>query len=249
MQKSDYWKGLVMIMNKNCNIVRDLIPLYSDNTVSDESRKFIEEHCRTCDECNRILSLSKTEIDKTAHLDDEINSVWKSIEKQNKKKRIIKVSIAAILVTVLIPLIIIGANYMYGADNTDTAKSPYFSDEMLNEFDKGYSQSDQKKLEPLLNDIKNVIDFNGEYETAKGKFGELAYYSYDRVEGDYTVKAKVELNSAKLYTDTGYMWIEYTKDLYTEDGTFWMTTEPVKSRITVINKDGEWTAVNIQSEQ
>lgn len=90
MQKSDYWKGLVMIMNKNCNIVRDLIPLYSDNTASDESRKFIEEHCRTCDECNRILSLSKTEIDKTAHLDDEINSVWKSIEKQNKKKRIIK---------------------------------------------------------------------------------------------------------------------------------------------------------------
>lgn len=162
----------------------------------------------------------KTEIDKTAHLDDEINSVWKSIEKQNKKKRIIKVAIAAILVTVLIPLIIIGANYMYGADNTDTAKSPYFSDEMPNEFDKGYSQSDQKQLEPLLNDIKNVIDFNGEYETAKGKFGELAYYSYDRVEGDYTVKAKVELNSAKLYTDTGYMWIEYTKDLYTEDGTF-----------------------------
>ena len=249
MQKSDYWKGLVMIMNKNCNIVRDLIPLYSDNTASDESRKFIEEHCRTCDECNRILSLSKTEIDKTAHLDDEINSVWKSIEKQNKKKRIIKVAIAAILVTVLIPLIIIVANYMYGADNTGTAKSPYFSDEMLIEFDKGYSQSDQKQLEPLLNDIKNVIDFNGEYETAKGKFGELAYYSYDRVEGDYTVKAKVELNSAKLYTDTGYMWIEYTKDLYTEDGTFWMTTEPVKSRITVINKDGEWTAVNIQSEQ
>ena len=77
MQKSDYWKGLVMIMNKNCNIVRDLIPLYSDNTASDESRKFIEEHCRTCDKCNRILSLSKTEIDKTAHLDDEINSVWK----------------------------------------------------------------------------------------------------------------------------------------------------------------------------
>ena len=86
--------------------MRDLIPLYSDNTASDESRKFIEEHCRTCDKCNRILSLSKTEIDKTAHLDDEINSVWKSIEKQNKKKRIIKVAIAAILVTVLIPLIL-----------------------------------------------------------------------------------------------------------------------------------------------
>ena len=55
VQKSDYWKGLVMIMTKNCNIVRDLIPLYSDNTASDESRKVIEEHCRTCDKCNRML--------------------------------------------------------------------------------------------------------------------------------------------------------------------------------------------------
>lgn len=236
-------------MNKNCNIVRDLIPLYSDNTASDESRKFVEEHCRTCDECNRILSLSKAEFDKVAHLDDEINSVWRSIEKQNKKKKIIKITTTLILIAILIFLIIIGANYMYGADNADTAKSPYFSDEMLNEFDKGYSQSDKKELEPLLNDIKDVIDFNGEYETAKGKIGELAYYSYDRVDGNYTVKAKVELKSAKLYTDTVYMWIEYTKDLYTQDGTFWMTTEPVKSRLTVIYKDGKWTAVNIQSEQ
>ena len=75
-----------MIMNKNCNIVRDLIPLYSDNTASDESRKFIEEHCRTCDKCNRILSLSKTEIDKTAHLDDEINSVGKVLKSRTKRK-------------------------------------------------------------------------------------------------------------------------------------------------------------------
>ena len=237
-----------MIMNKNCNIVRDLIPLYSDNTASDESRKFIEEHCRTCDKCNRILSLSKTEIDKTTHLDDEINSVWKSIEKQHKKKKIIKIAIAVIFAAILVPLIIIGANYMYGADNADIGKSPYFSDEMLNEFEKGYSDSDKKELEPLLNDVKKVLDFNGDYKTAKGIYGELAYYALDRVEGNYTVKSKVELKSAKLYTDTGYMWIEYTRDLYTQDGTFWMTTQPVKSRLTIINKDGEWIAVNIQSE-
>lgn len=235
-------------MNKNCNIVRDLIPLYSDNTASDESRKFVEEHCSTCSECNRILSLSKTEIGKTSDINNEMNSVWKSIEKQHKKKKIIKVAIAVIFAAILVPLIIIGANYMYGADNADIGKNPYFSDEMLNEFEKGYSDSDKKELEPLLNDVKKVLDFNGDYKTAKGIYGKLAYYSLDRVEGDYTVKSKVELKSAKLYTDTGYMWIEYTKDLYTQDGTFWMTTQPVKSRLTVINKDGEWIAVNIQSE-
>ncbi len=81
--------------------------------------------------------------------------------------------------------------------------------------------SDQKQLKPLLNDIKNVIDFNGEYmKPPKGKLENWRLYSYDRVEGDYTVKAKVELNSAKLYTDTGYMWIEYTKDLYTRTELF-----------------------------
>lgn len=86
MQKSDYWKGLVMIMNKNCNIVRDLIPLYSDNTASDESRKFIEVHCRTCDKCNRILSLSKTEIDKTAHLAVKLTAYGKVLKSRTKRK-------------------------------------------------------------------------------------------------------------------------------------------------------------------
>ena len=36
-------------MNKDCNIVRDLLPLYADNQASEESADLITEHCFECD--------------------------------------------------------------------------------------------------------------------------------------------------------------------------------------------------------
>ena len=34
-----------------CNVVRDLLPLYVDDVLSDDSRKLVEEHMRTCNKC------------------------------------------------------------------------------------------------------------------------------------------------------------------------------------------------------
>ena len=52
----------------NCNIVRDLLPLYLDGETSEETAKMVEEHIAECDECryyfrnyNRIpLSLQES---------------------------------------------------------------------------------------------------------------------------------------------------------------------------------------------
>ncbi len=40
---------------KPCALVRDLLPLFVDGAVSDESRSFIEEHLKGCDACRREL--------------------------------------------------------------------------------------------------------------------------------------------------------------------------------------------------
>lgn len=41
-------------MNKiNCNIIKDLLPLYVDKLTSSESNEVIEEHLNNCDECKR----------------------------------------------------------------------------------------------------------------------------------------------------------------------------------------------------
>lgn len=44
----------------NCNIVKDLIPLYIDGCCSEESEKIVEEHIRDCDDCKRLLEDMKS---------------------------------------------------------------------------------------------------------------------------------------------------------------------------------------------
>lgn len=47
----------------NCNIVKDLIPLYIDRCCSKESEKVVEEHIRDCDDCKKLLEDMKSSSD------------------------------------------------------------------------------------------------------------------------------------------------------------------------------------------
>ena len=38
-------------MNNECNVIRDLLPLYADDVCSAASREFIEKHLPDCPEC------------------------------------------------------------------------------------------------------------------------------------------------------------------------------------------------------
>ena len=39
-------------MNKiSCNIIGDLLPLYVDGAVSEETKKLVEEHLAECEDC------------------------------------------------------------------------------------------------------------------------------------------------------------------------------------------------------
>ena len=51
-------------MKTDCEIIRDLLPLYVDDICSEKSRELVEEHLQECAECNDLLSkLKKTEIE------------------------------------------------------------------------------------------------------------------------------------------------------------------------------------------
>lgn len=47
----------------NCNIVKDLIPLYIDGCCSEESEKIVKEHIRDCDDCKKLLENMKSPSD------------------------------------------------------------------------------------------------------------------------------------------------------------------------------------------
>ncbi|GKX30715.1 hypothetical protein SH1V18_31950 [Vallitalea longa] len=44
-------------MKIDCEIIKDLLPLYIDGICSDKSKELIEEHIKVCDDCNNELQL------------------------------------------------------------------------------------------------------------------------------------------------------------------------------------------------
>jgi|GEM_PF-61789 signal peptidase I len=40
--------------NKICSVVKDLLPLYNDDVLRDESREFVEEHLKECQDCRQF---------------------------------------------------------------------------------------------------------------------------------------------------------------------------------------------------
>lgn len=51
-------------MKTDCEIIRDLLPLYVDDICSEKSRELVDEHLRECAECSSLLDrLKRTEIE------------------------------------------------------------------------------------------------------------------------------------------------------------------------------------------
>lgn len=42
---------------KECKIVEDLLPLFEENLVQDETKKWIEAHIASCEKCNRLTNI------------------------------------------------------------------------------------------------------------------------------------------------------------------------------------------------
>lgn len=51
-------------MKLNCNVIRDLLPLYLDQICSDESKELVDEHLASCRDCSVLLQqMRSTEIE------------------------------------------------------------------------------------------------------------------------------------------------------------------------------------------
>jgi uncharacterized protein YpmB len=49
-------------MEKTCDIIKDLLPLYLDNVCSEDSKRAVEEHIATCENCRRELEAYRSDI-------------------------------------------------------------------------------------------------------------------------------------------------------------------------------------------
>ena len=91
-------------MNNQCNVVRDLLPLYCDNICSEESKLLIEEHLLSCEECTVILNKMQSkdsELISPLQQDIEKTDLLKRINKRIKHRKIL-IAIGTIISTLAI---------------------------------------------------------------------------------------------------------------------------------------------------
>ena len=66
----------------NCNVIQDILPLYLDNAVSEDTAKMVEEHLHTCKECMEYKKKMEADIVVT-----ENNECKKLLRKINGRVR------------------------------------------------------------------------------------------------------------------------------------------------------------------
>lgn len=83
----------------NCNIIKDLLPLYKENLLSQESKIFVEDHLKTCPNCENLL---KNQIEIESKNTKPLDFVEKRIKKES---RYFTLAVVALLGSILIFII------------------------------------------------------------------------------------------------------------------------------------------------
>ena len=52
----------------NCNVIQDILPLYIDDVVSDDTKELVEEHLQNCEICQRVYHETKTDLCGSVYL-------------------------------------------------------------------------------------------------------------------------------------------------------------------------------------
>lgn len=85
-------------MNKiSCNTIRDILPLYVDEVVSEDTRTMVVEHLGQCAECRKQYENMKTKV--VVPVEDDIKPL-KRFKTAWKKKKIILVCLT-VLITII----------------------------------------------------------------------------------------------------------------------------------------------------
>lgn len=58
-------------MNKDCNIIKDLTPLFAEDLTSEESNTFIHEHIQSCESCKKYIENMKSDLPNEIPVDLE----------------------------------------------------------------------------------------------------------------------------------------------------------------------------------
>ena len=97
-------------MKSECNIIRDLLPLYIEDMASDDSRSFVADHLQTCEGCRRELSRMEVPgaLERSVRPQEQEPLPFSAVRKKMKKHSRLLISATAILTALAVCALVIG---------------------------------------------------------------------------------------------------------------------------------------------
>lgn len=236
-------------MKNECSIVRDILPLYFENMVSEETSAFVKEHLENCSECAAELEAIKAgkQIDEAAASQNANDAgALTMLKKKIRKKKLIAVALTAACLLVAVSLLhffpiyriieVGGTSYF---NSSEVAKLAYIGSGT----DRAEAQSILRQADAAFHDCKHTSAENEEL------YGLLSRYATDtdRWNDVSFVNHSLELWSAHLDDTEGYIWVYYSYEAINSAGQVVSGSKNIPSLWTV-EKDnaGEWIVTSIK---
>lgn len=243
-------------MKNECSYVRDVLPLYLENMVSEETSSFVKEHLESCPKCVAELEAMKTgtnveEISGNTkkRLEDEVQKSMRSIRKKFRKKAYAITAIVASVCLVLCIMLHYFPVYRLVQFGSSVFSDYYSYDQITKALYIG-SAADRKEAQAVLRLADKAFhDTRHTRAENEEEYGLLSRYatptdSYDNVA---FVEYSLELLSAHLDDDEGWIWVYYSSEAFDHDGNSVCGSWRIPSLWKVEKNDtGEWVVVQIR---
>lgn len=205
-------------MKDECSIVRDLLPLYAEGMLSEDSAAFVKEHLDTCEECRALSAGEEPSAPTDADTEQRTGEagVLRTLKKKLRKQTWCAIFItAAVVLLVTLMLRLNSIDYLAAISS---AEQYTFSDRMALLFKGDYS--DQDKAEAVLSNAHIVFEYSEEEiyndvlamprDEAAYAMGAQVHYCVPEMDaGKMLTIYHIDLLSAHFSGDSGKMWVKY----------------------------------------
>ncbi len=208
-------------MKNECSIVRDILPLYLEGMVNDDTANFVKEHLSGCSECNKAFEAMKV----SANIEQVCNKDMKQtneaaialirIKKKIRKKTFMTATITAIALLAVMLLLHFFPVYrivqVWSPSYYDTGEISmlaYIGDSK----DRNTAQSIMRQADEAFSDFNHTNDEN------KVIYGTLSRYANSSERGITDVEYSLDLWSAHFEGNIGHMWVYYSQETFDEYG-------------------------------
>lgn len=106
----------------NCNIIKDLLPLYVEDMVSKETKEFIENHIDECEDCKKELELLKSNMESEEEK-APLEFLNKEIKRDKKITTLIRVSVVGIILVLFFHTMLTPNFYPFNGDLLDVTET------------------------------------------------------------------------------------------------------------------------------